>query len=328
MDYEDFHRGRLLNYAREHVEALRHDGRIVGVIAGGSLAHGGADRESDLDLLIVVEDLPSPETRAGWLTRITGLEVHPASLSRTEERGWDEFHTPRDDPEQWMGTGGGLFYVPEAEVGRDIGRVADLLVAFLERGDVERLSHAEESLADLAHGIILHDPRKVLAAWQQRLADYPESARTRLINHHWRQAEIAINEDIQRAVWRSDFLHAYDRRVEGVRHLVRMLFAMNRRYFRKGKSLHRLLPTFPTCPPDAWPRLIAASSEPDHMRAAAILLTLARDTIDLIEPPEVLDGREHWRKVCASWAEQYGLDRGAGSNVPRWIAGLRPDTAL
>jgi len=285
MDYESFHRERLLTHTREYVSAIQGDDLIAGIIAGGSLAHGGADRESDVDMLVIVKELPKVERRASWLSAITGHKVHPSSLSGTEDRKWDEFHGQKDDPEQWMGTGGGLLYFTEAEIARDVERVGELLVAFIGRDELERPSHIEEYLADLAHGIVLYDPNGFVADCQQQLAEYPEPARRRLVNYHWHGAEIALNEDLQRAVWRSDSLHAYDRRVEGVRHLVRMLFAMNRRYFRKAKALDRLAAGFDKCPENFWRRLLDALGEKDHMRAGAKLLALAGEMIDLIEPP-------------------------------------------
>ena len=311
MDYESLHKERLVRHARGYASALLEDDSIKGIMLGGSAAHGGADRESDVDMLVIVRELPTVDRRATWLRRVTGEEIPLAKLSPTEDRKWDEFHVSgrKVDPEQWGegGVGGGLFYFTEAEVERDVNRVADLLVAFIGRDELERPSHTEEYLADLAHGVILYDAHDLLASSQERLSQYPDSAREQLINYHWHYAEIAINEDIQRAVWRSDFLHAYDRRVEGIRHLIRMLFAMNRRYFRKGKGLQCMLAGFERCPANTWDGLLRALGEPDHMRAAAMLLRLAGQIIDLIEPRDVLKGRQHWRDLCAAWAKEYDV---------------------
>ena len=40
------------------VSYFRDDERVVGMILGGSLAHGGADFYSDVDLYIVARDVP------------------------------------------------------------------------------------------------------------------------------------------------------------------------------------------------------------------------------------------------------------------------------
>jgi hypothetical protein len=304
--YEEYHRERLLRHAREYARAFQDHELVTGVIAGGSLSHGGTDRESDVDLLVIVEQLPDVETRAAWLAAITGKPCEPTSLSGTEERKWDEFHGPKDDPEQWMGTGGGLFYFTEAEIEGDLNRVGELLTGFMGRDELERPSHIEEYLADLAHGIVLYDPGGFVAGCQERLADFPEGARRELINYHWMRTEIAINEDLQRAVWRDDLVHAYDRRVEGARHLVRMLFAMNRRYFRKAKGLDRVFSQFSACPAEAWRRLVNGLREPDPMKGAATLMALAGDAIRLIEPPEALERRDHWLWVCDEWTRNHG----------------------
>ncbi len=313
QDYEESHKERLLQHARRYAAAFQDHDLVTGVVAAGSISHGGTDRESDIDLLVTVTQLPYAGTRGSWLSAITGKPFDPASLSGTEERKWDEFGGPRDDPQQWGGTGGGLFYFTEKEIDRDLARVDELLTGFIGRDELERPSHIEEYLADLAHGIVLYDPNGFVAKCQRRLAPYPESARTELINYHWKRAEIAINEDLQRSVWRDDLVHAHDRRVEGVRHLIRMLFAINRRYFRKAKSLHRMLPQFEVCPPQTWRRLVEGLREPDLMRGAALLLALAADMIRLVEPPETLGRRDHWLWVCDSWAEEYGI---AEQNLP------------
>ena len=308
MDYETQHRERLLKHAREVATVLREDELVSSILLGGSPAHGGVDRDSDLDLVVVVGELPTPARRAAWLARLTGKAADECALATRSRWDWDEFLLPVSDadPETWgpQGLGGGLFYLTEAEGEAGLCSVAQILTAGLDEGDQSLLGAC---LEDVAHGIILFDRRGLCARWQDRLSHYPESARARLINHHWHQAEIALNEDLQRAVWRSDWLHAYDRRVEGVRHLVRMLFAMNRRYFRKAKGLDRLLPTFDACPPRAWERLVAALGEPDHLRATALLLALAGEAIDLIEPPDLLERRDHWRELCRGWAEEYDI---------------------
>lgn len=306
-DYEERHRERLLQHARNAASAFQDHDLVSGIVVGGSPSQGGADRESDFDMLVIVKQLPAVETRGAWLTSVTGKHVDPSSLTGTEERKWDEFGGPKDEPEQWMGTGGGLFYFTEDEISRDLSRIAELLVAFTGRNELERPSHIEEYLADLAHGVVLYDAAGFVTECRRQLADYPETARIHLINYHWRRAEIALNEDLRRAVWRADLVHAYDRRVEGTRHLIRMLFAVNRRYFRKAKSLHRLLPSFGACPPRTWERLIEGLRETDPMRGAAILLALAAEMIALIEPPDAIEGRDHWLWVCNRWAEEYGI---------------------
>lgn len=306
MEYEAHHRDRLLNHACRYASTFQKHELVAGILAGGSLAHGGTDRESDIDLIVIVERLPSVKTRARWLSAITGQRVDPQQLSGTDDRKWDEFDGPRDDPEQWMGTGGGLFYFTAQEIERDLARVDELLTGFIGRDELERPSHIEEYLADLAHGIVLHDQDGFVAECQRRLADFPESARVRLINHHWLRVEIAVHEDLQRALWRGDSVHAHDRLVEGTRHLIRMLFAMNRRYFRKAKSLHRLLPTFAASPPDTWSRLVQGLQEHDPMRGATVLMSLARDIIDLVGPPDALERADHWRDVCDGWSSKHG----------------------
>jgi hypothetical protein len=305
-NYERFHKERLLEHARRCAAAFQHHDWVTGIVAGGSVSHGGTDRESDIDLLVTVLQLPDRETRASWLSAITGKPCDPAALHGTEERKWDEFHGMKDDPEQSLGTGGGLFYFTEEEINRDLARVDELLTGFIGRDELERPSHTEEYLADLAHGLVLYDANGFVAACQKRLAAYPEAARARLINYHWQRAEIAINEDLQRAVWRDDLVHAYDRRVEGARHLIRMLFAMNRRYFRKAKSLKRLFPHFPACPPHAWEQLVEGLREPDPMKGGATLMTLAGEIIRLVAPPETLERRDHWLSLCDEWTKNHG----------------------
>ncbi|MBU0607772.1 MAG: nucleotidyltransferase domain-containing protein, partial [Armatimonadetes bacterium] len=147
MEYEACHRDRLLKHARRCASALQDDELVVGVLAGGSLAHGGTDRESDIDLFVIVRRLPSVETRARWLSAITGQGVDRQQLSGTDGRTWDEFDGPRDEPEQWMGSGGGLLYFTQEQIEHDMTRVAELLTAFSSRMD--------EYLADLAHGVVL-----------------------------------------------------------------------------------------------------------------------------------------------------------------------------
>lgn len=95
IDYESSHRERLLRHARNYASSIQDDHLIMEVIVGGSLPYGGTDRESDIDMLVIVGDLPVVERRASRLTTITGEKVESASLSDTKARKWHELWSQR-----------------------------------------------------------------------------------------------------------------------------------------------------------------------------------------------------------------------------------------
>jgi len=37
------------------------------------------------------------------------------------------------------------------------------------------------------------------------------------------------------------------------------------------------------------------------------LLKHAGEVIDLIEPPDLLERRDHWRELCRGWAQEYDI---------------------
>ncbi|MGC8849863.1 MAG: nucleotidyltransferase domain-containing protein, partial [Candidatus Bathyarchaeia archaeon] len=63
----------LLLFARRILE--RYGGRVVSIVLYGSVARGSAGKDSDLDLLLIIEDLPSIYSRR--MDELVSLEFDP-----------------------------------------------------------------------------------------------------------------------------------------------------------------------------------------------------------------------------------------------------------
>ncbi|HSK86708.1 MAG TPA: DUF4037 domain-containing protein [Anaerolineales bacterium] len=132
-----------------------------------------------------------------------------------------------------------------------------------------------------------YDPDGILKSFKQRLAEYPQSLRMAMIDHHL--AALDDVEDLERAVGRRDvfFFHfALDLALD---HFLQALFALNREYFPSRKRSEIYLRGFKIKPRDCEQRLqqvVTLGGNADTLEEAYKVWTaLAHDLKLLLEFP-------------------------------------------
>ena len=226
----------LCGLARQIVDAALERTPVTAALLTGSAGRGDADRFSDLDLILYVDELPTDEILDEIREAVGG--VNAIRRERTEHFCGEEFELH-----------GVWTEVSFATVARTEWRLDQLL---------DRLEELDSPLPKVALGIMealpLHG-EEVIERWQRRLRDYPEPLRRALVERHWRFMPLWYYEEAFRSrdaeLWRLDVL------LEGSFNLLAVLAAVNRLYFTRFelKRMRALTARMTTAPPGLAERL-------------------------------------------------------------------------
>ena len=237
------------------------------IILTGSASRGAADELSDIEMLVVAEDLPPLDHCVTW-ARAAGL---------VDVNTW----SPPDAPIWWIGgVAEGvqveLIWWPRALVDE---RVARILAA--EISEHQRLRTAEA----LVNGVALRGDG--LAQWQERLRVYPEELAEAVIA----DAADVWNErpSTQLTLLRpGDSLVLAERLVEDAENVLRVVFALNRAWEPGWKHLGVRVDPLELKPVRLAERIDTALAALD-LRG---MNELVRDTLALApDAPAVLEAR-------------------------------------
>lgn len=250
---------RLLAVARRLAAACPPAlGREVAVT--GSVGAGLADEHSDLELVFLVGQLPAVDDVREWLT---GLDARDLLVGDDGSGIWAWCQLDGVEVEPYWAT------VDETE--REISAIA--------AGEV--VDHRRLALAYvLTHCIVLRS-EGALARWQDCLRDYPGGLQRRLI------ADALGGLDIPSprlgALVRGDRLEVESRLVHDAQRVMRIVFALNRRWEPpRWKWLRHHAASLDDAPSALADRIVAALIDPDAVAAARAMLELLRDTLALV----------------------------------------------
>ena len=253
--------------ARRVVEAAVELGPLRAALLAGSGARGDADRYSDVDLLLYVEQSP-PDDRLEELRDALG-GVNSVWISR-----------PALIQFEVGGVAVQVGYQTVAEMDEELEKALVRLEEIVG-------SPNQKMLSGFLEGLPLHG-EDVIAGWRDRAAAYPDELRRAAIEHHWRFFPLWYYGDAMAArdseLWRLDML------LEGAFNLLGVLTALNRVYFARFelKRLRALVAKLDLAPPDLADRLETLFRLPAH-EAAEAFGALVVETRDLVarELPDV-----------------------------------------
>lgn len=242
-------------------------GAQVAVVGG--VGRGIAVPGADLQLAFWSAELPEPAACQRWLDDVEAKDV--ASTERYLTFRWED---------TWVETA----WRTHAETTELIGR---LLEAEVE--DHDQLALANEILAAIPLYVGGH-----LIGWQERLREYPAPLAARLIDGCLRQVwslPHAVDARFTPVPPGGRLRHA-DRLAGDLQNVLRILFALNRRWEPDWRWLEDELPRLEAAPSELGDRVDAIIAERDTINAARALLMLADDTLALFgEYPGVAAAR-------------------------------------
>jgi hypothetical protein len=230
--------------ATEHIRALA--GRVVetayrlgplrAALLAGSGARGDADRYSDVDLLLYVDE-QRPEDRLEQLRDALG-GVNSVWISKPFLIQFDVAGVA-------------------VQVGyQTVATIDEELETALVRLEEIVGSPNQKMLSGFLEGLPLHG-EDVIAGWRERAAAYPEGLRRAAIEHHWRFFPLWYYGDAMAVrdseLWRLDML------LDGAFNLLGVLAALNGVYFARFelKRFSALVAKLALAPPDLADRLEA-----------------------------------------------------------------------
>jgi predicted nucleotidyltransferase len=213
--------------------AARELGPLRAALLAGSGARGDADFYSDVDLLLYVDELPPDDRLAKLQEALGGVDLRPIA-------------PPQLVQFEVGGVAVQVGYTTVAELEEEL----DKLLVRLE--DVH--GPQQKLLSGLLEGTALYG-EELLAAWRERVSDYPEPLRRAAVEHHWQffplwwYAEPLAARDAE--LWRVDML------LDAAFNLLGVLAGLNRVYFARFqlKNLRALVAKFEHAPPDLATRL-------------------------------------------------------------------------
>lgn len=233
------------------------------VVLTGSVSRGVADAGSDVELLLVVSRLPQLAVAKAWVG-VSGIE--PTS--------------------PWESTD--LVYV----AGRIEDTSAELI--WLEESKIDGLLEAAfagqlvqhgwlRTLEALEHGVPLRGGRR-LQAWKQQLRTYPDELREALVRDSLADWGGYAVDTYTRQAWRNDRYSCLRVVLEVADDVLRLLFALNRRWEPSWKRIPELLASLTLKPERTAERIEASLAASDPRFALLTIFELARDAVALGGP--------------------------------------------
>ncbi|MEF2277771.1 nucleotidyltransferase domain-containing protein [Deinococcus sp. YIM 134068] len=231
--------------------------RIPGVVAvslGGSHARGNARSDSDLDLGLAYD--------AGRPLDLTALNTicreldDSGTASATPPGGWG----PWVDGGAWLTVGGQRVDFIYRELGRVGKSVKDALAGRVtlhaQPGHPHGI-HGHHYAAELAVGVLLHDPSGRVERLRTRLGGYPEPLAESLERHYGWQPNFWL-DGAEKGLGRGDLHHAQGCVYQAVMAMVQTLCARERAWLLNEKGAVALAAAQPGAPPGFGKRVNAA----------------------------------------------------------------------
>lgn len=244
------------------------------IAATGSVAAGWADGDSDIELNLFVETVPTVEARLGWLGGI-GAEDAEFDLETTPD-----------------GTPWSFFRVDGIAIEAGWQQIASVEAWLLRILAAETRDHWMLVPADaLVHAVPLRT-EGLLAAWQARLSRYPPALRHRLIEGAvagWRDPWSRLT-----LARRGDGVRFREALVRDCHAILRILFALNSRWEPDWKWIEQRTEVLERRPESLSERLnqVVETTRPEE--ALTNCCALIRDTLALVPQTPAVQRAARW----------------------------------
>jgi hypothetical protein len=237
------------------------------IVLTGSAAHGVADKQSDIEMVFYVDELPSVKKREAWLTEVNATDIifDAEPLSDGSIRATFFFH------DMWIEAGWQTIAAQEKN-----------LQALLSGNviDHQRLTLGES----VAHAIPLRT-EGLLANWQQELSVYPGRMQALLIAE---ASELWAFPHLVATRWalieRADYLALAEKLTQDVHSILRILFALNQQWEPNWKWVKPETRNLIIKPEHLNNRINATFSSPNPKQNVANCMQLILDTLLLVPP--------------------------------------------
>jgi len=238
----------------------------------GSASRGVADALSDIELNFWVDRMPSRAKCSSWLEALGASDVVLDREVIADGSAWSDF--------RFRG-------VPVEAGWQPIAVLEDLLRAILA---AEVTDHDRLVVASMVEHAVPLRTGGLLAWWQAELAQYPDELQERLVTQamaDW--TTWSFPQDRLVLGVRGDHVALAQQLVRDVQRVIRILFALNRRWEPEWKWLASNCHSLPMAPQRFMDRIGAIFSLPQPSCRVVLCLDLIRDTLRLMPPSSDVD---------------------------------------
>jgi hypothetical protein len=199
--------------ARRLVDETRRRVALRAALLAGSAGRGDADHYSDVDLLLYVDQIPSPEVVAAVRQAVGGIgggpKVQPTELFSTEEFDLSGVRVE-------------LSFTAVSWMDRRLDDLLERLVDFD--------SPSQKILSGVLEGLPLYG-QELIGRWKARVECYPEPLRWKMVQRYWSFFPLwygsAAMAKRDAELWRLDVL------IDAAFNLLGVLAGLNRLYFTR-----------------------------------------------------------------------------------------------
>ena len=264
MNQKENESSRRLQLAKFVAEKYKQITGIDLIAVGGSTALRNAYSKSDIDMWATYSELPSVEERQKIVCKLI------------EEYG--------NEPQpKWVTRGqGDSFLIDGVDVHIVLGHNNDILQVPDNREQVMGTPH-EAGISEYYDSVVLYDAKGLWRQVKAKLDDYPVSIGEKIINENLNKIITILQDDMLKAVMTQNIFLILEVQVLSLEAFLRILFALNKRYYRRLRDISAVISDFKIAPKDCELHLKAWAKEQSPSRIRAILLNLVKDTLPLIK---------------------------------------------
>jgi predicted nucleotidyltransferase len=258
---------------------------VIAIVLGGSYASGMAGASSDLDIgLYYRESLPFSTHKVRSVAERYSINGIVPVVTGLYEWG------------TWV-NGGAWIQTPSGKVDflyRNLRQVETVV----DEGQKGTWQHDYDQqppygfrsvvyFGEIKMCIPLHDPEHEIARLKQRVAEYPEALKNRVVQDCLWGAEFSLLV-CRGFVDAADIYNAVGCMTRAGQYMIHALFALNKRYFVSDKSANRLIDNFSLRPSDFTSRLAEVLASPGNNSAglktsAELLNVLWSEIVELTD---------------------------------------------
>lgn len=254
---------RLL-LARRIADSYKQIRGISSVAVGGSTAIGSAYVGSDLDMWSTYSKLPDPQETQEITRKLLEKHNNEPQPNYVMHGHVNAFRLDGIDVIIMLGDNDSLQQVP------------DKLDQLMGTPD-------EQFVAEYYYMVVLHDPKGVWKQIKARLSDYPTDIGAKIILTKLEELVRIVKDKIPKALTTGNVFFASELKVASLDEYLRLLFALNKLYYKRLIDVGVLLSQLEVMPNACKQRLITCAREDSLSKVRGMVLNLVKDTLPLIE---------------------------------------------
>jgi predicted nucleotidyltransferase len=254
---------RRLQIATCIAEEYKKINGIDSIAVEGSTALGTAYSESDIDMVVTYSESPNNEERQKAIRKIVnqyGNEPQPGYVIMGQADG---------------------FCINGIDVSIILGH-NDYLLQYPNTRQKSMGTSNEIEIFGFQNNIVLYDPKAIWKHVKEELDNYPIDIGEKIIGENLDKIIVILDDIIKAIITQDEFTHL-EAQYDALQAFLRILFAINKSYYRRFKDLSISISSFANIPKNCESRLREWAKEHCSVRLRLIILDFLRDIIPLIE---------------------------------------------